>query len=392
MGRSGPKTGLALLRVSDTIPMTYPGLPTSTPKTVTRLDLRLLRRTLSLLGMFAFAALPALGAGAPGQADAEQATQAAQVKPAPKPQAKKPAPRYSAAASAARKATLARARAAAAREAAIPRFKTDATGAVVPDVHAAAAIIYNPETNEVVWEENSQDKRSIASITKVMTATVFFESDPDLSGQVMVDRSDVWQASSTHLRAGDRVKLDDLVHLLLIASDNAAARTLARTSRWGAGGFVARMNEKAAELGLNSTTYADPSGLDPANMSSAYDMARLITYAAGDDRISGIMRMPQYVFSTNRRMVAISSTNQLVRASDVEVRGGKTGFIAQAGYCLVTLLKLPDINQPMAFVVLGARSNAGRFIETRNLYKWLSTQAQQMLVKKQPEPRVEMPD
>ena len=109
-----------------------------------------------------------------------------------------------------------------------PRFKTDATGELVPDVRAAAAIIFNPDTGQVLCEENSQDKRSIASITKVMTALVFLEDNPDLSQEVTVERSDVFAASTTYLKANDRITLDKLLHLLLIASDNAAARALAR--------------------------------------------------------------------------------------------------------------------------------------------------------------------
>lgn len=284
---------------------------------------------------------------------------------------------YSAARSQTRRTTLARARAAAtAREMAetiLPRYKVDASGDLVPDVRAAAAIIYNPDTNEVLWEENSQDQRSIASITKVMTAAAFLEDDPDLSQPVTIARSDVFQASTTFLRSNDRVTVDDLLHLLLIASDNAAARALARVSPWGSQGFVERMNEKAGELGLLSTQYADPSGLLSDNVSSAYDMARLITYASNDDRIGAIMRLPEYtVYTGNRRVLTFRSTNHLLGRDDVEVRGGKTGFISKAGYCLVTLLRLPQSDQQVAVVVLGARSNAGRFMETRNLFNWLS--------------------
>ena len=118
-----------------------------------------------------------------------------------------------------------------------------------------------------------------------------------MSQVVTVDRTDTLAASTTHLRPGYQVSVRDLLHLLLISSDNAAARALARTSPWGPAGFVARMNEKATELGLQSTNYADPSGLDPANVSSAYDMARLITYASGDERISEIMRKPEYTLT-----------------------------------------------------------------------------------------------
>jgi D-alanyl-D-alanine endopeptidase (penicillin-binding protein 7) len=154
----------------------------------------------------------------------------------------------------ARKAVSARARAVAtAREMAdttVPRYKVDASGDLVPDLRAAAAIIYNPHTNEVLWEENSQDQRSIASITKVMTATVFLEHNPDLSQPVKIVRSDVYAASTTKLILNDSVTTDDLLHLLLIASDNAAARALARVSPQGSDGFIRRMNEKSAELGM----------------------------------------------------------------------------------------------------------------------------------------------
>jgi serine-type D-Ala-D-Ala endopeptidase (penicillin-binding protein 7) len=284
-----------------------------------------------------------------------------------------------------RAARFARSRAARSRalwlEAQAPRYKLDAAGSLVPDVRAAAAIIYNPDTGKVLWEENSQNKRSIASITKVMTAAVFLEQTPDLTAEVIVQPSDVRYARHTYLRANDRVTADDLLHLTLIASDNAAARALARISTDGSEPFVERMNKKALELGLDSTTYADPSGLDPSNMSSAYDMARLIAFAASDERIAGIMRTPYYTFRTRRGPLTVHSTNQLVMKGDVDVRGGKTGFISQAGYCLATLLRLPQTGQQVAVVVLGARSNAGRFMETRHLFNWLTSKAQDFFAK-----------
>ncbi|PYR03364.1 MAG: hypothetical protein DMG00_26525 [Acidobacteria bacterium] len=287
-----------------------------------------------------------------------------------------------------RKAKLARARAVAmAREmadTALPRYRVDASGDLVPYLRAAAAIIYNPETNEILWEENAQTQRSIASITKMMTATVFLENNPDLGEQVTVARGDVFQASTTHLHANDKVTADDLLHLLLIASDNAAARALARVSPYGTEGFVPRMNEKAAELGLENTHYADPSGLLSDNVSSAYDMARLITHISGDERIASIMRMPEYTVYTKAlrpRPITFHSTNHLLGRADVDVRAGKTGFISKAGYCLATLLRLPQ-GPDVAVVVLGARSNAGRFMETQNLFNWLSSRAQTVLAPK----------
>ena len=265
------------------------------------------------------------------------------------------------------------------REAQEPRFKLDENGATVPDLRAEAAIIYSPETGKVLWEENAQDQRSIASITKIMTAAVFLEDDPDLTREVVVQRPDVLRASTTYLRAGYKVTTRDLLHLLLIASDNAAARALARVSPHGSQGFITRMNEKAAELGLTNTHYEDPSGLLSDNVSTAYDMARLITRVASDHRIAEIMQKQHHSFRAGRRTINIHSTNQLVMNGDVDVLGGKTGFIRKAGYCLATLLRLPQGGPQVAVVVLGAKSNAGRFWETRHLFNWLASKANDFL-------------
>jgi D-alanyl-D-alanine endopeptidase (penicillin-binding protein 7) len=263
-------------------------------------------------------------------------------------------------------------------EAKTPRYRTDAAGNVVPDIRAAAAIIYDPATGKVLYEENAQDERSIASITKVMTAIVFLETATDLNEEVQIQRTDTLRASTTYLRTNDRIRLADLLHLLLIPSDNAAARALARLSPLGYDGFIARMNQKADDLGLNHTAYTDPSGLYADNISSAYDMARLISFASEDDRIGPIMRTPEYSFRTvaaprrAARVVTVRSTNQILRNGDMDVVGGKTGFITKAGYCLATLLKMPAGGPSLAVVVLGATSNLGRFWEARHLMTWLS--------------------
>lgn len=255
----------------------------------------------------------------------------------------------------------------------LPRYKVDAAGELVPDIKAEAAIVFNPTTNQVLWEENSQDRRSIASITKVMTATVFLESDPDLREPIVIERQDVTRASTTYLRARDRVTTGDLLHLLLIASDNAAARALARVSPHGSAGFVERMNQKAAELDLADTRYADPSGLFAENVSSAYDMARLISMASQDSRIATIMQNPEYTVHAQNRDITFRSTSRvLVDRMGLQVKAAKTGFISRSGYCLATLLRLPQTDQEVAVVVLGARSNAGRFLETRNLIEWFA--------------------
>jgi len=278
--------------------------------------------------------------------------------------------------SAARRRAISRSRAAArareARELATPRFKVDETGREVPAPRAAAAIIYDPETNEVLFEEHALEQRSIASITKVMTALVSLEAMTDPSAVVKVERADVLRASTTYLRAGYTVTVDELLHLLLIGSDNAAARVLARVSPYGSEGFVARMNEKARELGLQQTHYEDPSGLLSGNVSTAYEMARLISYAVADERVGSVMRKAEFNFVPGKRNVHVNSTNRFVRSGEIEVIGGKTGFISSSGYCLATLVRLPQTGRQVAMVVLGARSNAARFAETRHLFNWLN--------------------
>ena len=309
----------------------------------------------------------------------------AQAKPSSKTNATATASKrsYSASVAKARRARVAQARATAKardiREVQTPRFTVDEAGQEVPDVRAAAAIIYNPETQQVLWQSNAQEERSIASITKVMTALVFLQSGTPLDMPVTVQRTDVYRASTTYLRAGYQLTPDDLLHLLLIGSDNAAARALARVSSYGSEDFIAQMNAKASELGLSTTHYADPSGLLAANVSSAYDMARLITVAASDERIGSIMRLATYTVGSGKTAINVHSTNHLVREGDVDVRGGKTGFISRSGYCLATLLRLPQTGQQVAVVVLGAQSNAGRFWETRHLFNWMATHTQKLL-------------
>jgi D-alanyl-D-alanine endopeptidase (penicillin-binding protein 7) len=294
----------------------------------------------------------------------------------------RPAAKPRVSSSRARRARLARARATQRareyREAQTPLFRTAADGSMIPAIRAEAAIVYNPVTQEVLWEENAQNERSIASITKVMTAVVFLEHALDLTQPITIERSDVRAASTTYLRAKDVVTPNDLLHLLLIGSDNAAARALARVSPFGTAGFIEKMNAKAQELGLEHTRYADPSGLIDTNISSAYDMARLISFAAGDERIASIMRTSSAQIPTGRRVVNVHSTNKLLLGGDIDVRGGKTGFIRKSGYCLATLLQIPG-GDPVAVVVLGARSSAGRFLEAKHLFNWMSERTRNLL-------------
>ena len=238
-----------------------------------------------------------------------------------------------------------------------------------PRVRAEAAIVYNPATHEILWESNGHQQRPIASITKVMTALVFLEQQPDLEAEVVVSRQDVRRANTTYLRRRERVSLRNLLHLALLASDNSAARVLARVSSWGTVGFVEQMNLKAAELGLRDTRFADPSGLHQGNTSTAYDLSRLLVHATTKDQLTGIMRKRSYRLRTSRRQLTVRNTNRLIEGR-LTVHAGKTGYIDASGYCLATVIRIEG-GDPVAVVVLGAPSNASRFREVRRLADWV---------------------
>lgn len=246
-----------------------------------------------------------------------------------------------------------------------------------PRIRAVAGMLYNLRTKEVIWERRGLDQRPIASITKVMTALVLLDQEPDLTRDVVVSRSDVRRASTTYLRRGERVTLDALLHLALIASDNVAARILARASGWGTRRFVERMNLKAAALGLADTRFVEPSGLDERNVSTPYDIARLIAVASEVPDLSRIMRKRTDRVRTDLRRLNIRNTNRLLRSRHA-IRGGKTGYIDEAGYCFTAVVEVPDAD-PIALVVLGAGSNAGRFSEARRLIDWVSTTGRPLL-------------
>jgi D-alanyl-D-alanine endopeptidase (penicillin-binding protein 7) len=304
-------------------------------------------------------------AAAPQQSSAKKPTTPV-VRSAPKP-----APTR---ASVSRARRLAAARKAAAerqlKEAQTPQYTKDMLGNTIPLLRAAAGIVYDKDQRAVLWESNMHEKRSIASLTKIMTAVTFMNDEPDLNQRVAITRADLRNASVTYLRAGELVTYRDLLHLTLVASDNAAARVLARSSEGGTAAFVARMNEFAVNLGLTNTHYVEASGLDARNMSSAYDQSNLITHATEDDRLQAILRTDQYQVRTSGRTFTIYSTNRLLSFTGVDVVSAKTGFISKAGYCLATMLQVPQGSQ-IAVVVLGAANSTLRFHEAQHLLNWV---------------------
>lgn len=235
-------------------------------------------------------------------------------------------------------------------------------------LRAEAAVVVDTRTMKVVWAKNPHDRRPVASLTKLMTALVVLEKNVNLSDSMTVTRDDVTGAGHSHVRAGNRVAVGDLLRCSLISSDNCATRTLARSTGLTIPEFVAAMNAKARALNLRETNYADPTGLDPNNLSTAADQARLIILAADNPLISRITSSPSYTFLCGRRIECLTNTNRLLRSRG-DIMGSKTGFISKAGYCLAMLIGDRD-NPYLTTVVLGAPSNASRFAESSKLIEW----------------------
>lgn len=239
---------------------------------------------------------------------------------------------------------------------------------------AKAALIIDVPSGRILYEYNANQPRSIASLTKLMTAIVFLEGNPPLDSVVTVTREDARGAGRrrSQMGVGESFRLLDLLYASLMASDNRVTRTLARASGLSLDNFVLRMNEKARDLGLDSTVFVEVTGLDAGNRSSALDIARLLTFALENYWVAHITATDQYTFqSTNkRRRHILLNTNRLARAG-WEVEGGKTGFIAASGYCLVTILKDKEGHEILA-VLLGAPTNSRRFSETIYIIDWLN--------------------
>lgn len=231
-------------------------------------------------------------------------------------------------------------------------------------VWARNAVLIDPTTNEVLYEKNAGSSVPIASLSKLMTVLILLEQHPDFDRLVEVTRTEMAGAGRTQLRHRERVALRDLLHMSLMCSDNVATRVLVRESGLSAEDFLARMNRKAVELGLARTRFVEFTGLDERNVSTAADCARLLRAAAEHQTIRDIMTTRSYAFRSATRPHMVANTNRLLYGR-YEVRGGKTGFIGEAGYCLATWIHTQG--RDLIAVVLGAPTAATRFADVVRL-------------------------
>jgi D-alanyl-D-alanine endopeptidase (penicillin-binding protein 7) len=239
-----------------------------------------------------------------------------------------------------------------------------------------AVLVVDAATGEVVMDKNGDAVTPIASITKLMTAIVILESGLDLQTPVALTREDVdlKKGSRSRLRTGVSLTRDELLLIALMASENRAAAALGRSYPGGTQAFVAAMNEMSAELQMNDTRFVDPTGLSPQNVSSARDLAKLVRAAHGYPLIREYStRGKATVLLSGKQKMNYHNTNGLVRNSRWEIDLSKTGYISEAGRCLVMQVRLAS--KDLIVVLLDSWGKHSRVGDANRIKKWVETTA-----------------
>lgn len=246
------------------------------------------------------------------------------------------------------------------------------------EVSAESAIVVDRGSGAILFEKEPSAERTVASLTKLMAALVALDRLPDLSEEVVIEPQDHRGGSIEYFLSGEKVTVKDLLYSSLVGSSNTAAAVLARASGLGSDEFVAAMDAKAAELGMSDSKFADSTGLDPDNRSTARDIAILAQKAFSDDRIADAATSAEYSFlpigSKSRKERTVRSTDMLLGSmlnkGEFRIAGAKTGTLgAETGYHLAIAVENGD-GQELLVVVLGSRDNQARFDDAKALAYW----------------------
>jgi len=240
------------------------------------------------------------------------------------------------------------------------------------DLNSAVVLVLDQESGRTLYEKNASAVLPIASITKLMTAMVVLETGDSLQELIEITEADVdtEKHSSSRVRVGATLTRGELLQLALMSSENRAAHALARRSRLGLTGFVAAMNAKARALGMSDTQYSDPTGLSSRNVSTARDLSRLVRAAADQPLVRQFSTATDMVASVPNQQV-FRNTNRLIRSGDWEIDVSKTGYISEAGRCLVMQVRIQG--RPTTVVLLDAFASQARATDAIRIRRWLET-------------------
>lgn len=237
-------------------------------------------------------------------------------------------------------------------------------------ISAEYGVVIDKESNKILFNQNAHQPYSIASLTKLMTALVFLASQPDLQQEIKIQPEDITGAGKMNLLLDEKVKLENLLYLSLIASDNNATLVMVRSTGLSEDEFVAEMNSQAKDLGLSQTHFIDPVGFSKENVSTPYELAQILKAASQQALIKKILGLENYSFiSLSGRYHQVKNTNKLLN-SYLNVLAGKTGFTQDAGYCLASLIKLKNGHEIIAVVLAAPRAD-DRFDDTKRMVGWV---------------------
>lgn len=242
-----------------------------------------------------------------------------------------------------------------------------------------AALVIDQNNAQVLFEKNSGIALPIASLTKLMTALVVVEARQNMDEvlEVTADDIDREKNSSSRLRVGSQMTRADMLHIALMSSENRAASALGRHYPGGLPAFVAAMNAKARMLGMNDTYFVDSTGLSSRNVASARDLSRLVVAAYQHPVIRDFSTDPGYAVSTGRYQLNYMNSNRLVKNPNWDIGLQKTGYITEAGRCLVMQARIDG--RPVVMVFLDSKGKDSRLADAGRIRKWLELSRPQAL-------------
>ena len=239
---------------------------------------------------------------------------------------------------------------------------------------SASALVLDQDTGMAILEKQAGAVVPIASLTKLMTAMVLLDAhlDPQEVLTITNDDKDQLRHSRSRLPVGTHLPREQALMLALVASENRAAHALGRTFPGGLPAFVQAMNDKARDLGLTGARFEDPTGLSSSNVATAWDLARILQAAYRYPEIRDFSTRPETSIQAGRRSIQFPNTNALVRNPRWSIGLSKTGYIEEAGRCLVMQAMLA--NRPVIVILLDSWGKYTRLGDANRIKQWMETQ------------------
>ncbi|MDO8250476.1 MAG: serine hydrolase [Rhodoferax sp.] len=241
------------------------------------------------------------------------------------------------------------------------------------DLKSSVALVIDQETSEVLFSKNDKAILPIASLTKLMTGLVISEARLPMDEVITISQADVdtEKGSSSRLRVGTELSRGELLHLALMSSENRAAHALGRSYPGGLPVFVGLMNAKAQLIGMKDTSYVEPTGLSSKNQSSARDLVKLVNIAYGDPILRELSTSPGHQVAIGNRTLQYNNTNRLVKNPSWEIGLQKTGYITEAGQCLVMQAKVAG--RKLIMVFLDSAGKLSRIGDAERVRHWVES-------------------